>query len=77
MERSTCFTKVANCFVWFAVLVVLFFLLYNGLFQKKKNEGCGWRYTYFFGKPPEIYKYVTLPLAIPDKTRLHSWKKVL
>ena len=27
----------------------------------------------FFVKPPEISRYITLPSAIPDKTRLHSW----
>ena len=32
-----------------------------------------WGYTSFFGKSPEISRYVTLPLAIPDKARLHSW----
>ena len=36
----------------------------------KKNN---WEYTSFFGKPPEISGYVTLPLAITEKTRLHSW----
>ena len=50
----------------------LFFPLYNGLFKKKKNGGCGWGHT-FFGKTSEISRYVTLLLAIPDKTRLHSW----
>ena len=38
----------------------------------KKSGGCGWGHT-FFGKTSEISRYVTLPLAIPDKTRLHSW----
>ena len=38
MERSTCFTKVADCFGWLAVLVVILFsLFYNRLFQKKGN----------------------------------------
>ena len=37
--------------------------------KKKKEQG----YTSFFGKSPEISRYVTLPLAIPDKTRLYSW----
>ena len=72
MERSICFTKVADGFGWFAVVVVfLFFLLYNGLFQKKKLRV--WLRHIFFGKNPEISRYVTLPLEIPDKTRLHSW----
>ena len=44
-------------FGWFAVLIVLlFFLLYNGLFHKKN-----WGHTSFFGKPPEISRYVSLP----------------
>ena len=72
MERSICFTKVADGFGWFAVVVVfLFFLLYDGLFQKKKLRV--WLRHIFFGKNPEISRYVTLTLEIPDKTRLHSW----
>ena len=73
MERSTCFTKVADSFGWFAVLVVfLFFLFYNGLFQKKKRGGVA-GIIFYLEKTPEISRYVTLPLEIPDKARLHSW----
>ena len=36
--------------------------------KKKKN----WKHISVFGKTPEISRYVTLSLAIPDKTRLHS-----
>ena len=74
MERSTCFTKVADCFGWFPVLTVfLFSPLYNGLFQKKKMGDVVGDILLFFVKPPEISRYITLPSAIPDKTRLHSW----
>ena len=46
---ATCFTKIADCFGWFALLVVLlFFLLYNELFQRKNN----WGHNSFFEKPP-------------------------
>ena len=40
------------------------------LFQKTKQKSKNWRNTSFFGKPPELSRYVTLPLAIPEKTRL-------
>ena len=72
MERSTCFTKVADCFGWFAVLVV-FYSSCSTMGYSKKKWGCGWRYTYFLGKPPKISRYVTLPLEIRDKTRFHYW----
>ena len=38
--------------------------------KRKKN----WKHISVFGKTPEISRYVTLSLAIPDKTRLHSVK---
>ena len=78
MGRSTCFIKVADCFEWFTVLVVfLFFLLYNGLFPKKKEGGYGWKNTSFVGKFHQISRYTFLPLAIADKKRLYSWKKFI
>ena len=40
------------------------------LFQKTKQKSKNWRNTSFFGKPPELSRYVTLPLVIPEKTRL-------
>ena len=71
MERSTCLTTVVDGSGWFVVLVVsLFFLLYNGLLQKKRGV---WLGTNFFGKTPEICRYASLPLEIQDKTRLHPW----
>ena len=77
MARSTCFTKVADCFGWFTVLIVFsFFLLCNGLFQKKK-KGMWLEIYFFFGKPREIFRDITLPLAISDKKRLYSWKKFI
>ena len=30
--------------------------------------------TYFFVKAPGISRFVTLPLEIPCKTKLHRWK---
>ena len=45
---------------------------HNGLFQKKPNRG-GLR-TYLFETPPGFFRIFTLPLEIPDKTRLHSKK---
>ena len=71
MERSTCLTTVVDGSGWFVVLVVsLFFLLYNGLLQKKRGV---WLGTNFFGKTPEICRYASLPLETQDKTRLHPW----
>ena len=40
------------------------------IFQKTKQKNKNWKHTSFFGKPPELSRYVTLPLAIPEKTRL-------
>ena len=41
-----------------------------GLFQKKTKRW-GLR-TYFFGKKtPEIFRFITLPLEILDKTKLY------
>ena len=53
MERSTCFTTVADGFGWFAVLVVfLFFLIYNGLFKKNKRKMGGEFWEIFFLENP-------------------------
>ena len=37
----------------------------NGLFQKKSKQGR--LRTYLFEKTPGIFRFVTLPLEIPDK----------
>ena len=42
-------------------------------YSKKKKKKKNWGHTSFFGKTAKISRYVTLPLAIPDKTRLDSW----
>ena len=56
-------------FFWLVCCFSSFFILPAIQWTIPKN----WGYTSFFGKPPKISRYVTLPLAIPDKTRLHSW----
>ena len=48
------------------------FNLYNWLFQKISKQGGGLR-IYFFDKPPGIFHFFTLPLEIPDKTKLNPW----
>ena len=42
-----------------------------GLFQKKSKQG-GLR-IYIFEKSPGIFIFFTLPLKIPDKTKLNPW----
>ena len=46
----------------------------NGLFQKKIKMG-GWRglRIYFCENSPGIFHFFTLPLEIPDKTKLNPW----
>ena len=44
--------------------------LQNGLFQKKLKQG-SWGYTFL--KPLELFILFTLPLEIPDKTKLNPW----
>ena len=50
------------------------FLTDNGLFQKKTKQGDRgfWGHRYFFKPPPlpGIFRFFTLPLEIPDRTRL-------
>ena len=58
--------RVVSCFCSFCIFPALQYAI-------PKKGGCGWRYTSFFGKLPEISRYVTLPLAILDKARIHSW----
>lgn len=62
--------------LWMVPRGLLFWLfLYSSCFTKgyyRKKQGV-WLGTNFFGKTPEICRYVTLPLEIQDKTRLHSW----
>ena len=43
-----------------------------GYSRKSKPTG-GWR-AHFFEKPLEFFISFTLPLEIPDKTKLHPWK---
>ena len=45
-----------------------------GYYRKKRGV---WLGTIFFGKTPEICRYVTLPLEIQDKTRFHFCKVML
>ena len=40
-------------------------MILNGVIPEKKQEG--WRYT--FWKPPEVFRFLTLPLEIPDKRK--------
>ena len=44
----------------------------NVLFQKKSKQGV-WRYT-FLKKLPGVFRFVTLPLEIPEKISCHPWK---
>ena len=44
-----------------------------GYSRKNPNRGGGLR-TYFFEKTSGIFRFVTLSLEIPDKTKLHPWK---
>ena len=50
--------------VHFSVIV----LVYS---TKIKEE---WTKKYFFVKKPGIFRLVTLPLEIRDKSKLHPWK---
>ena len=40
----------------------------------EKNQGGRELRTYVFEKTPGIFRFPTLPLEIPDKTKLHPWK---
>ena len=40
--------------------------------EKNKWGGEGGLRPYFFKSPPGIFHFFTLPLDIPDKTKLHS-----
>ena len=42
------------------------------LFQKKSRQG-GWGYT-FLKNPPGIFRFVALPLEIPERTSFHHWR---
>ena len=39
-----------------------------------RGEGRGRLRIYFFEENPGIFRFVTLPLEIPDKTSFHPWK---
>ena len=43
-----------------------------GYSRKNPKRGC-WGHT-FLKKTPGIFRFVTLPLEIPDKMKLHPWK---
>ena len=68
--KTSYFIKI-SCFGWVMNL--------NGLLQKKsKQEGEGltdWGYSYLFQPllPSGIFHFFTLPLQIPDKTKLNPW----
>ena len=42
--------------------------------EKKNRAGGGGLRTYFFKILPRILRFLTLPLEIPDKTKLHPSK---
>ena len=46
----------------------------HGLFQKKEKKQGGLRTYFFENTPPRISNVFTLPLVIPDKTKLRPWK---
>ena len=51
------------------------FFLVMGHPRKKQMAGGGGLRTYFFEKKPrKCFIFFTLPLEIPDKTKLHPWK---
>ena len=60
---------------YFTSNVTVKLLWQNRLFQKKnKQEGC-WGYNILNLPPtPWNFRFVTLPLEIPEKTSFHPWK---
>ena len=42
-------------------------------YSRKNPNRKGWGHN-FWKKTPGIFRFVTLPLEIPDKMKLHSWK---
>ena len=44
-----------------------------GYSRKNPSRG-GWMRTYFSEKIPRFFRFVTLPLEILEKTKLHPWK---
>ena len=51
----------------------------NGLYlqwaiPEKVQAGGGGLRIYFSENPPGIFRFVTLPLEISEKTSFHSWK---
>ena len=46
---------------------------HNGLLQRNIKQGRSLR-AYFFENPPGVFRFFTLPLGIPDKTRIYSQK---
>ena len=45
--------------------------------RKRPDKGGGGWGHFFFENPRGIFRFFTLPLEIPDKTRLHFWDVVL
>ena len=54
-------------------LVIIELIADHWLGYSRKENSRGLR-TYFFEKPLEFFNFFTLPLEIPDKTKLHPWK---
>ena len=42
--------------------------------EKNKTEGSAIEDILFLPKPPEVYRFVTLPVKIPDKIKLSPGK---
>ena len=54
-------------------LVIIELIADHWLGYSRKENSRGLR-TYFFEEPLEFFNFFTLPLEIPDKTKLHLWK---
>ena len=54
-------------------LVIFELIADHWLGYSRKENSRGLR-TYFFEEPLEFFNFFTLPLEIPDKTKLHPWK---
>ena len=66
MERSTCFTKVADGFGWLAVLVIFsFFLLYNE--PKTGGRRCSLGHFIFLDKPLKFLGMLLYPQKFRTK----------
>ena len=65
------FSKTKDFMFQGLILSIFRHLLLNVLFQKNTN-GSNLR-TYFFEKSPGSFGFVTLPLEILEKVKLHLW----